>query len=123
MFLMELRKNVILRSAPQECVSKDAPRDPDRPAGSTARSCAPVAERVLAQKIEIAAAVGLQDLAAVEPGITALGHRRRCGLAAGQLVGRDQELDAALLDREPDAVAVPHLGERTAARRIRGYMK
>src|SRR6266496_1864020 len=70
-----------------------------------------VAERVLAQEIEIAAAVGLEDLAAVEPGIAALGHRRRCRLAARQLVGRDQEVDPALLDREADAVAVLHLGE------------
>src|SRR5713226_4984357 len=65
-----------------------------------------IAERVFAQKIEIAAAVGLQNLAAVEPGIAALGHRRRRRLAARQLVGRDQKVDPALLDREPKAVAV-----------------
>ena len=43
---------------------------------------------MLAQEIEIAAAVGLQDLAAVEPGIAALGYRRGRGLAAPQLLGR-----------------------------------
>src|SRR5713226_6980502 len=64
----------------------------------------PVAERVLAQEVEIAAAVGLQDLAAVEPGVAALGHRRRRRLAARQLVGRDQEVDPALLDRKADTV-------------------
>src|SRR5579863_4178341 len=75
-------------------------------------SRAPVAERVLAQKIEIAAAIGLQDLAAVEPGIAALRNRRRRGFAARQFVWCDQQVDPALLDRKPDSVAVAHLGER-----------
>src|SRR5438067_11348157 len=75
-----------------------------RGGGMAGISGAALAERVLAQEIEIAAAVGLQDLAAVEPGIAALGHRHRCGLAARQLFGRDQQVDAALLDREADPV-------------------
>src|ERR1700676_3494068 len=91
--------------------------------GNAAPSRAAVAERVLAQEIEITPAVGLQDLAAVEPGIAALGHRRRCGLAARQLLGRDQEVDAALLDRKLDAVAVPDLGEGAPARRVGSHMQ
>src|SRR5260221_12924287 len=55
--------------------------------------CATVAERVLAQEIEIAAAVGLQYLAAVEPGIAALGRRCRRRLAVRQLLRRDQQVD------------------------------
>src|SRR5216683_3166896 len=64
----------------------------------------PVAERVFAQEIEIAAAVGLEDLAAVEPGIAALWHRRRRRFAARQLVERDQEVDPPFLDRKANAV-------------------
>src|SRR6266852_4674470 len=117
--LMELRKDLILRSPHSGRLEGRAtliqqPRTSSRP---------PVAERVLAQEIEIAAAVGLEDLAAVEPGIAALGHRRRGGLAARQLVGRDQEVDPALLDRKADAVAVLHLGERPTARRIRRHVQ
>src|SRR5437667_6773334 len=81
-------------------------------------SGAAIAERVLAQKIEIAAAIGLQDLAAVEPGIAALRDRRRRGLAARQLLRRDQQVETALPDREPDRVAVPDLGERSPGCRI-----
>src|ERR1700680_3532617 len=79
-------------------------------------SSAAIAERVFAQEVEIAAAVGLQDLAAVEPGIAALGHRRGRGLAPRQLLGRDQQVDAALLDREADPVAGQHLWEVPAGR-------
>src|SRR3984893_4677442 len=77
-------------------------------------SSAPIAERVLAQEIEIAAAVGLQDLAAVEPGIAALRHRRRRGPAPRQLLRRDEQVEPSLLDRQADTVAVLHLGERPA---------
>jgi hypothetical protein len=37
---------------------------------------------VLAQEVEVAAAVGLQDFAAVEKGVAALGNRRRGDRAA-----------------------------------------
>src|ERR1700730_6201998 len=66
---------------------------------------------MLAQKVEIAAAIGLQDLAPVELGIAALGDRRRGGRAARQLLRPDQQIEAALRHREPDAVAVAPLGE------------
>src|SRR5258706_9663157 len=83
-----------------------------REAAVACGSGAAIADRVLAQEIEIAAAVGLQDFAAVEPGIAALGDRGRRGLAARQFLGRDQQIDAALLDRQPDMVDGPYLGER-----------
>src|SRR5437762_14144866 len=92
-------------SAPNHISSKIRARS-----GSTAApaaSGAAIADRVLAQEIEIAAAVGLQDLAAVEPGIAALGHRRRRGLASRQFLRCDREVDAALLDRAAAASAVP----------------
>src|SRR2546423_15212506 len=71
-------------------------------------SGAAIAERVLAQEIEIAAAVGLQDLAAVEPCIAALRHRSRCRLAPRQFLRRDEEVEAPILDREADGVAPAH---------------
>ena len=80
-------------------------------------------ERVLAQEVEVAAAVGLQDFAAVEKGVAALGNRRRGDRAARQLLRGDQEVEAALGDREADPVAVPDLGERAAARRVGGHMQ
>ena len=44
-------------------------------------------ERVFAQEVEVAAAVGLQDLVAVEAGVAAFGDWRRRDRAAGELVG------------------------------------
>src|SRR4051794_9047582 len=62
-----------------------------------------IPKRVLAEEIEIAAAVGLQYFAAVEAGVAALGHRYRRGLAACQLVRWNQQIDAALVDGKADA--------------------
>ena len=75
-----------------------------------------------AEKVEVAAAIGLQDLASVELGIAALGYRRRSDRTARQLLLADQEIQAALGHREPDMVAVRHLGfnNEDIAVRMRG---
>src|SRR5258708_30704296 len=90
---------------------------------TAAGSGAAIADRVLAQEIEIAAAIGLQDLAAVEPGIAALRDRGWRGLAARQFLGRDQEVDAALLDRQANTVAVPDLGQRPPRSPVRRHLQ
>src|SRR2546423_15637684 len=86
-------------------------------------SGAAIAERVLAQEIEIAAAVGLQDLAAVEPCIAALRHRSRCRLAPRQFLRCDEEVEAPILDREADAGAVSHLPQGPPRSPLPGHMQ
>ena len=56
------------------------------------------AERVFAQEIEVAAAVGLQDFAVVEKGVAALGNGRGGNRTARQLLRCDQQVEAALGD-------------------------
>jgi hypothetical protein len=78
---------------------------------------------VCAQEVEVTATVGLQDLVAVEAGLASFGDQRRDGPAAGEFVGRDQEVDATIFDRQANAVAVAHLGEGAATRRVRRYLQ
>src|SRR5215510_16332364 len=79
-----------------------------------------------AQEGEVAAFIRAQDFLRIELGITALRLDLR-GLCRGgtrlQLSLFDYELDAAFLDREPDAVAAAHESERTAGGRIRRDMQ
>src|SRR3977135_1317237 len=97
---------VLLNQISRRSSRNGSPRAPNHPS-STARappgraaptvsagSGAAIADRVLAQEIEIAAAIGLQDLAAVEPGIAALGDRGRRGLAARQFLAQEPQIDA-----------------------------
>src|SRR5258708_36754362 len=70
------------------------------------------AERRLAQEIEVAAVIGLQDLLAIEPGIAA---RRRGGdgrLPPRQLRRVDQQVEPALLHAEAGAVAAARFRHR-----------
>jgi hypothetical protein len=67
--------------------------------GAAAGSAIVSRERLRAQEIEIAPAIGLQDFAAVERGIAAFGNRRRRDRTPPQLLRRDQEVEPALLDR------------------------
>src|SRR5579883_2161524 len=74
------------------------------------------------QKLEIAALVGAGDLLGKELGIAALGRpwqRRRGRGALLQLGLVDQNSNAALLDRKPDAIAVTHETERPAGSGVR----
>jgi hypothetical protein len=61
-------------------LSQAGPGESDPPTESRRRSVSgvpsPLSERLLAQEVEIAAAVGLQDFAAVEAGVAALGFGR-----------------------------------------------
>ena len=69
------------------------------------------------QKLEIAPLVSAEDLFGEKLGVAAIGDRglRRCGgCALFQLGLIDQKLDAARLDREPDAVAAANKTERAA---------
>ena len=74
------------------------------------------------QEIEIAAFVSLQD-AAMEQGRVAAHRRGRraggppgtlFGLAADELRGVDQQLDASVRDVELDRVTIAHQRQRTA---------
>ena len=51
------------------------------------------------QKVEITAAVGLQDFVPVEPRVATLGNGRRYYRPARQLLGRHKQVEATLGDR------------------------
>src|ERR1700730_15888755 len=70
-----------------------------------------------AQKSEIAALVGAEDLLRVQLGIAALRlglHPGSFSSATRELALLHHEIDAPLLDREPNAVAIAHQGKRPA---------
>src|SRR5262249_21769993 len=76
-----------------------------------------LSESLRPQEFEVAALVGAQDLLRIELGIAARGllARKRCtGSALLELGLVDQELDAARLHRQANAVAVAHQAERPA---------
>src|SRR5262252_4665119 len=69
------------------------------------------------EKVEVAAFVGLQDVAAEHPAVATLEARRRRlprGLAARQLVVAHLEVDAPRWHVDGDAIASLHQGERAA---------
>src|SRR5258706_14164259 len=74
------------------------------------------------QEIEIAALIGLADVAREDGAVAArelrLGLAPRA-LAPGELRGVDLEIELALLDIELDQVAVLHQGKRAADERFR----
>src|SRR5665811_2155824 len=67
------------------------------------------------QEREVAALIGAKNFLGIKPGIAALRLiSRRLGGGGAALEFRiiDHEIDAAVLDRKPDAVAVAHQAER-----------
>src|SRR6478672_12129997 len=78
------------------------------------------------EESEVATLVGAEDFARVKLCVTAL--RRRCGQfrsrrACFKFRRVDGEIDAALLDREADAVAVLDQRQRTARGGVRRYVQ
>ena len=106
--------------APEAAARLSPPRSGFRP--SSDLPCGEGSARRCAQKIEVAAFVGLQHPVVVELRPAARRRRRggrACGAAAGQLGIVDEEVEPALLDADADAVAVAHEPERPAVRRLR----
>ena len=78
------------------------------------------------QEIEIAALVGLADVLGEHRAVAARIFRRRRlpgGLAAGQFLVADVQMDAALVDVDLDLVAGLHEGERAADEAFRRDMQ
>src|SRR5471032_3451993 len=78
------------------------------------------------QEREIAALIGAEDFLGIKPGIAERGFfRRRLGGGGAALEFRivDGEVDAAALDRKPDAVAVAHQAARAAGGAVRRHVQ